>query len=90
VAQILLDQNELLMERSKVAMGNYESNGETRFSPTGRPFHCLRDRPITVGLQRAMQTKSPCQQTFSIDTDHSPFSSAPEQLADILSQVAKE
>jgi pimeloyl-ACP methyl ester carboxylesterase len=49
---------------------------------------CLRDRAITLELQRAMQKNSPCQQTFYIDTDHSPFFSTPEQLADVLSQIA--
>jgi hypothetical protein len=47
----------------------------------------LRDRAITLKLQQGMQKYSPCQQTFSIDTDHSPFFSAPEQLASILLQI---
>jgi len=34
-----------------------------------------------------MQKHSSCRQTFSIDTDHSPFLSAPDKLADILSQI---
>jgi hypothetical protein len=48
---------------------------------------CLRDRAISIGLQRQMQKRSPCQQTFSIDTDHSPFFSSAEQLAQILSGI---
>ena len=48
---------------------------------------CARDRAITLKLQREMQKYSPCRQTFSIDTDHSPFLSAPEQLADILLRI---
>jgi len=50
-------------------------------------IECTRDRAITLKLQREMQKHSPCQQTFSIDTDHSPFFSAPKQLADILSVI---
>lgn len=50
-------------------------------------IECLRDRALTLTLQREMQKHSPCQQTFSIDTDHSPFLSTPEKLADILSQI---
>jgi pimeloyl-ACP methyl ester carboxylesterase len=50
-------------------------------------IECARDRAITLKLQREMQERSPCRQTFSIDTDHSPFLSAPEQLADILSRI---
>ncbi len=48
-------------------------------------IECERDRAITLKLQRDMQMHSPCRQTFSIDTDHSPFLSTPEQLVDILS-----
>ncbi len=48
---------------------------------------CARDRTITPMLQREMQKQSPCTRTYSIDTDHSPFFSAPEQLAEILLQI---
>jgi pimeloyl-ACP methyl ester carboxylesterase len=51
-------------------------------------IECDRDRAITLKLQREMQKHSPCRRTFSIDTDHSPFFSAPTQLASILSQIA--
>jgi hypothetical protein len=50
-------------------------------------IECLRDRTITLKLQQDMQKHSPCRQTFSIDTDHSPFFSAPEQLASILLRI---
>jgi pimeloyl-ACP methyl ester carboxylesterase len=50
-------------------------------------IECLRDRAITLGLQRKMQKSSTCRQTYSIDTDHSPFFSAPEQLVDILLHI---
>jgi pimeloyl-ACP methyl ester carboxylesterase len=50
-------------------------------------IECLRDRAITIELQRQMQQKSPCRQTFSLETDHSPFFSSAEQLTDILSRI---
>lgn len=50
-------------------------------------IECVRDRAITLEWQREMQRHSPCRQTFSIDTDHSPFLSAPDQLAAILLQI---
>jgi pimeloyl-ACP methyl ester carboxylesterase len=50
-------------------------------------IECARDRAMTLKLQRAMQEHSPCRQAFSIDTDHSPFFSAPQQLADILLRI---
>jgi pimeloyl-ACP methyl ester carboxylesterase len=46
-----------------------------------------RDRAITLLLQREMQKHSPCRQTFSIVTDHSPFFSAKEELADIFLRI---
>jgi len=38
-------------------------------------------------LQGEMQKHSPCRQSFSINTDHSPFFSAADQLASILSGI---
>jgi pimeloyl-ACP methyl ester carboxylesterase len=49
---------------------------------------CERDHAIAIQLQRKMQKHSPCRQTFSIDTDHSPFFSAPEEMAEILGRIA--
>jgi pimeloyl-ACP methyl ester carboxylesterase len=51
-------------------------------------IECNLDRTVTLSLQRDMQAHSPCQQTFTIDTDHSPFFSAPGTLVDILDRVA--
>jgi pimeloyl-ACP methyl ester carboxylesterase len=51
-------------------------------------IECTGDRAITLSLQREMQSVSPCWQTFTIDSDHSPFFSAPETLVDILERVA--
>jgi pimeloyl-ACP methyl ester carboxylesterase len=70
----------------------FETPVETSAERWGRTpryyIECERDRAITPKLQREMQKHSPCRKTFSIDTDHSPFLSAPEQLADILSRIA--
>jgi pimeloyl-ACP methyl ester carboxylesterase len=67
--------------------GLWETPVETTASRWGQIpryyVECARDRAITLELQREMQEHSPCRQTFSIDTDYSPFLSAPEQLADI-------
>jgi pimeloyl-ACP methyl ester carboxylesterase len=50
-------------------------------------IECARDRAITLKLQQEMQKHSPCRQPFTIDTDHSPFLSTPEQLADLLLRI---
>ena len=41
---------------------------------------CRRDRAISPAIQKAMYTASPCQRVISMDTSHSPFLSAPEDL----------
>lgn len=50
---------------------------------------CLRDHAITPSMQRRMLAATPCR-TVEIDTDHSPFFSAPEELAAHLGAVARE
>ena len=49
---------------------------------------CVSDRAITIGKQRQMVAARPCEQVLSIDTDHSPFLSAPQELAQHLLAVA--
>jgi pimeloyl-ACP methyl ester carboxylesterase len=53
-------------------------------------IECARDRAITLKLQRAMQKESSCRQTLLIDTDHSPFFSKPQELADIFHTIGSE
>ena len=43
-------------------------------------IECLRDKAIPPALQKKMYTALPCQKVISMDTDHSPFFSAPEEL----------
>lgn len=45
---------------------------------------CLRDNAIPLSAQRRMQAAQPVTGAASLDTDHSPFLSAPEDLAAIL------
>jgi len=47
-------------------------------------IECLRDRAIPLALQRKMYANLPCHKVFSIDTDHSPFFSAPDKLVEHL------
>lgn len=51
-------------------------------------IECLQDRAVPLDLQRAMQAKLPCKPILTLDTDHSPFYSAPDQLADWLNVIA--
>jgi len=43
-------------------------------------IECLRDRAMPPGLQKQMYTALPCRRIVSIDTDHSPFFSRPDEL----------
>jgi hypothetical protein len=57
----------------------------------GRPrkfyVECVRDRAISIAQQRRMQPCGPCERVFTLDTDHSPFFSMPDQLTDILTRI---
>jgi pimeloyl-ACP methyl ester carboxylesterase len=44
-------------------------------------IECLRDGAITPAMQKAMYTAMPCERVITMDTDHSPFFSAPAELA---------
>lgn len=50
-------------------------------------IECLRDQALPIATQRAMHARQPCA-VATIDTDHSPFYSAPDELAAILLDVA--
>lgn len=54
---------------------------EANFGRIPRVYiQCLRDRAITPPLQKQMYTATPCRQVLTIDTDHSPFLSRPDEL----------
>lgn len=44
----------------------------------------LQDKAITLSLQRYFQEQLPCDKVISIDSDHSPFFSAHEELGEAL------
>ncbi len=50
-------------------------------------IECLRDRAITPSAQKKMYTALPCQKVISMDTSHSPFFSAPEELVAHLTSL---
>jgi pimeloyl-ACP methyl ester carboxylesterase len=50
-------------------------------------IECLRDRALVLSSQRRLHAATPCQKVFSLDTSHSPFFSAPEELAALLAAL---
>ncbi|HEU4779927.1 MAG TPA: hypothetical protein VFS58_08610, partial [Steroidobacteraceae bacterium] len=56
-----------------------------RFCSVPRAYiECLQDRTITLAAQRRMQAALPCDPVHTLDSDHSPFLSHPEELARLL------
>jgi len=54
---------------------------EAKFGRVPRVYiECLRDRAVSLSEQRKMVSAMPCRQVISMDTDHSPFFSAPDEL----------
>jgi pimeloyl-ACP methyl ester carboxylesterase len=64
---------------------------EARFGQVPRVYiECLRDQAISLSLQRQMCAALPCREVLSLDTGHSPFLSAPEELAGLLVRVQSD
>jgi pimeloyl-ACP methyl ester carboxylesterase len=51
-------------------------------------IECLDDRAVSIAWQRSMQAVLPCDPVVTMDSDHSPFLSAPDALAAHLSDIA--
>lgn len=48
----------------------------------------LKDNALSIETQRQMYTNVPCKAVFTMDTDHSPFLSAPEELTTHLNSIS--
>ena len=63
---------------------------DARFGRVPRVYvECLRDRVVSPAMQRRMQARLPCERVLSLETGHSPFLSAPEELVRHLLSVAE-
>ena len=49
----------------------------------------LQDRAISPSFQKEMYERLPCQRVISMNTSHSPFFSAPEELAEHLEVLTR-
>jgi len=62
---------------------------DARFGRVPRHYvECLHDRMIPIAQQRAMQAALPCASVTTLASDHSPFLSAPDELAAALLNIA--
>jgi pimeloyl-ACP methyl ester carboxylesterase len=63
---------------------------EENFGRVRRTYiECLQDRAIGPATQRRMYTELPCEKVVSMETSHSPFLSAPEELVGHLDTLAR-
>lgn len=61
---------------------------EQRYGTVPRSYiYCEKDQSVPPRLQRHLVACQPCD-TYSLETDHSPFYSAPDDLTAILQQIA--
>ena len=49
---------------------------------------CLQDHALVPEFQKQMYTELPCEKVISLDTSHSPFMSAPEELSNHLMSLS--
>jgi pimeloyl-ACP methyl ester carboxylesterase len=60
-----------------------------RFGRVPRAYiSCLQDHAVTPSSQKRMYTATPCQTVLSLNTSHSPFFSAPQDLTQHLISLA--
>jgi pimeloyl-ACP methyl ester carboxylesterase len=71
-----------LTPESLAAFGVPVSISEERAGSVRRIYvECVRDHAIGIAKQREMWGARPCERVETIDTDHSPFLSRPDELA---------
>ncbi len=61
---------------------------QSRFGRVPRYYiECTQDQAIPIGLQRSFCEALPCERVVTLETDHSPFYSAPEELVEALKDI---
>jgi pimeloyl-ACP methyl ester carboxylesterase len=73
-------------------VGPFETPVWTTIENLGRVpayyVECLRDRAVPIALQRSMYERAGVRRIHTLDTDHSPFFSAPRDLAAVFHAIA--
>ena len=60
-----------------------------RYGSVPRAYiECLQDKAVPIAVQRQLQAQSPCREVVTLDTDHCPFFSAPDELAAAVDRLA--
>lgn len=53
-------------------------------------IECTEDKAVTPFIQRKMYQETPCRKVYSMPTSHSPFFSKPQELCEILCEIAED
>lgn len=77
----------LLVPQARVSLAPLKTT-EQNFGRIPRVYiECLQDKTIAPSRQKEMYTRLPCQKVISMNTSHSPFFSAPEELVAYLTSL---
>jgi pimeloyl-ACP methyl ester carboxylesterase len=61
-----------------------------RYGQTPRSYiELTQDRAVSIGLQRKLLERSPCEPVFSLEASHSAYFSQPDALSQILDGLAR-
>jgi pimeloyl-ACP methyl ester carboxylesterase len=75
----------LLVRQAVAPFNTPVSTTDENFGRIPRVYiECLQDKAIAPSVQKKLYTNLPCEKVISMDTSHSPFFSAPEELANHL------
>ena len=78
----------LLVPQALAPIASPVSTTEENFGRIPRVYiECLRDRTLSPSVQKNMYTALPCRKVISMNTSHSPFLSAPEELVAHLTSL---
>lgn len=78
----------LLQPEAMVPLGTPIHTTPENFGRIPRIYiECLRDNALTAAFQKEMYTLVPCNKVISMDTDHTPLFSAPDELVHHLISV---
>jgi len=71
-----------LVPQAAAPLATPVSTTEENFGRVPRAYiACSRDKAISPSIQEALYKALPCEKVISMDTSHSPFFSAPEELS---------
>lgn len=80
----------LLVPQAVAPFATPPSTTEESFGRIPRVYvECLRDRALSPSTQKRMYTALACRKVISMDTSHSPFLSAPEELVAHLTALER-